>query len=108
MSGGNALVLMGILIATAVIVICFAYEREHMKDRFDDGYECALRVNLSLEDTPEEKAVFEITKTAFKQYIRTNCFYRKGDSGRIDKANNWQELKDIVYDITIRRKGLKK
>ena len=108
MTGGNALVLMGILIATAVIVIYFAYERERMEDRFDDGYECALQVNASLEDTPEEKVVFETTKTAFKQYIRANCFYRKGDSGRIDKADNWQELKDIIYDITIHRKGLKK
>ena len=108
MSGGNALVLMGILIAMSVAVICLAYEREHMKDRFDDGYECALRVNLSLEDTPEEKAVFEITKAAFKQYIRTNCLYRKGDSGRIDRAGNWQEFKDIIYDTTISRKGLNK
>lgn len=107
MSGGESLVLAGLLIAVALVAIFKAYECEAMKNRFDDGYECALRIAASIEDTPEEQAVFEATKIAFKHYIKASRLYRKGDCGRIDKAADWQSLKDVIYDVAVCRKSLK-
>jgi hypothetical protein len=56
------------------------------------------------EMSPDDDALLAELRIALKSHIRTTGLYRKGDSGRIDKANDWKEFKDIAWELTVLRK----
>ena len=108
MTSGEAMILVGILIALTFLIICKAYEVEHLKDKYHEGWKDRAELEAEMQKSPEEDAVLKTMKTAMKQYMRTSCMYRRGDSGKIDSAEDFRSLKEVVYELTIRRKELEK
>lgn len=108
MTSGEAMILVGILIALTFLVIFKAYESEHLKDKYHEGWQDRANLEEEIQKSPEEDAVLKTMKTAMKQYMRTSCMYRRGDSGKIDSAEDFRSLKEVVYELTIRRKELEK
>ena len=108
MTSGEAIVLAGILIAMTFLIVFKAYESEHLKNKYHEGWKDRAELEAEMQRSPEEDAVLKTMKTAMKQYMRTSCMYRRGDSGKIDNAEDFKGLKDVVYELTIRRKELEK
>ena len=108
MASGEAIVLVGILIAMTFLIAFKAYESEHLKNKYHEGWKDRAKLEAEMQKSPEEDAVLKTMKQAMKQYMRTSCMYRRGDSGKIDNAEDFRELKGVVYELTIRRKELEK
>ena len=108
MTSGEALIIVGILISLTFLVIFKAYETQGIKDRYHEGWSDRAEFEAEIQKSPEEDAVLRTMKNAMKQYMRTSCMYRRGDSGKIDSAEDFKAFKDVVYEIAIRRKELDK
>lgn len=106
MNSGEALFLVGLLIAMTVLIIFKAYERAGYKDSYHEGWEDRAKLEAEMHSSPEEEAVLKTVKSAMKQYMRSTCMYRRGDSGKIDKAEDFTALKNVIFDLTVRRKEL--
>lgn len=108
MDGVVAIAFAGMLITAVMIILAMACEKAHEKDQYHEGWMDRARLEEACEMSPDDEAVLREMKKAWKAYLRANCLYKKGDSGKVDFARNFKEFKDVVWDTTIRRKELGK
>lgn len=107
MSGGEALILCGSMIALVIIIITKAHESAWEKDQYHKGWCDRQKLADACEMSPDDEALLKEMKKALKNYVRATCLYKKGDSSRIDKVADWREYKDIAWELTVRRKELR-
>lgn len=92
--------LMGVIIT---VLICSQHVAEAQRS-YREGFEEHARLMQLYEMSPDDDKLLSEMKAALKSHIRTAGLYRKGDSGRIDKAADWKEFKDIAWELTVLRK----
>jgi hypothetical protein len=87
-----------------MVIIVAAHRTIEASRSWSEGFEDHARLMQLYEMSPDDDALLAELRTALKSHIKTAGLYRKGDSGRIDKAADWSDFKNLAWEMTVLRR----
>ena len=92
------------MVICTMVIIAVAHRTIEESRSWSEGFEDHARLMQLYEMSPDDEKLLCELRTALKSHIKTAGLYRKGDSGRIDKATDWCDFKNLAWELTVLRK----
>lgn len=89
------------LLCACLPIISVIEGKEHW---YDEGWADCERAHNQFGMTPDDEAVLKHLKFAFKAYIAMKGYRRRGDIKNVDRIENFEDFKHLVWEICIERK----
>lgn len=95
-AGLLAMIAIGAIVIVGLVVMNEAECREKW---YEEGFRACLKLHRDFEITEDDKLVVKHLKSALKAYIKAKGYQRKGDIKRIQAINDFEDLKNAVWEI---------
>ena len=66
---------------------------------YEEGWEDCAKAHHHFGMTPDDELVLKHLKLAFKAYIKEKGYRRRGDVKKLDRAENFDDFRHIVWEI---------
>lgn len=101
---GTALIAIGCIILLLIVGLHGATRLEGREMWYDEGWRDCEKAHNNYWMTPDDEEVLKHQKLAFKAYIRAKGYRRRGDIKKIDTAENFEDLRHLVWNICVSRR----
>lgn len=99
-----ALTMIAVMLLILLPCVFNLQSRDHW---YDQGWSDCNEAHHQFAMTPEDMQVLRELKFALRAHIKAKGYQCKGDIKKIDRAENLEDLKHVVWEICILRKEKK-
>ena len=94
----------GLCLLLVATVLPMAVRRQTEDDIYYEGWEACMDAHDNFEMSDDDKAVLIEMKSAIWQYLKANDLNKRGDKGKLDKVEDFADMKAYVWETCIYRK----
>ena len=98
----TSIFLIGIML---ILVLRAITELEGREKWYEEGWRDCESYHNHFGMTSDDKEVLKQLKLAIRAYIKSKGYWRSGDYKKLDRAENFDELKHLVWDICVARRA---
>lgn len=100
-TGVLAIAVIGLVLLIALPNLIHLDNRDHW---YEEGWQDCRQAHRHFGMTPDDMAVLKHLKICFKAYIKVKGLQRRGDVKRIDRTEDFDEFRHLVWEICESRK----
>lgn len=101
----GALLLFMVAIATALTGLHVISTMQGREDAYHEGWNDCEEIHKKFGMTEDDEVVLKHLKSAFKAYITAEGYKRRGDVKKLSKTENFEDFRQLVWSICVRREG---